>query len=181
MKNLLKLILIAIFVVLTACGNQQSSKTSPIKLPSQGGKRSARSTIKVPYVERGNVKIIPVKLNDVSMVGDYTAYQDMIFDTGASGVHISLHELQTLHKNGQFSEADCIGTSLSQIADGSVVENGLIVLRKVALSEDVVLTDLEASVALNQEAPLLLGNNVLDEFSSIEIDNENKTINFKKR
>ena len=173
MKNLLKLVLIAIFVVLTACGNQQSSKTSPIKLPSQGGKRSARSTIKVPYVERGNVKIIPVKLNDVSM--------DMIFDTGASGVHISLHELQTLHKNGQFSEADCIGTSLSQIADGSVVENGLIVLRKVALSEDVVLTDIEASVALNQEAPLLLGNNVLDEFSSIEIDNENKTINFKKR
>ena len=106
---------------------------------------------------------------------------DMIFDTGASGVHISLHELQTLQKNGQFSEADCIGTSLSQIADGSIVKNGLIILRKVAITEDVILTDIEASVALNQEAPLLLGNNVLDEFSSIEIDNENKTINFKKR
>ena len=155
------------------CDNQTSTNTSPIKLPSQGGKRSARSTIKVPYVERSNVKVITVKLNDVSM--------DMIFDTGASGVHISLHELQTLLKNGQFSEADCIGTSLSQIADGSVVENGLIILRKVAITEDVVLTDIEASVALNQEAPLLLGNNVLDEFSSIEIDNENKTINFKRR
>ena len=106
---------------------------------------------------------------------------DMIFDTGASGVHISLLELQTLLKNGQFSEADCIGTSLSQIADGSIVQNGLIVLRKVALSEDIVLTDIEASVALNQEAPLLLGNNVLDEFASITIDNENNTINFKKK
>ena len=173
MKNIFKLFLIATLAICTACGNQPSTNTAPIKLPSQGGKRSARSIIKVPYVERGNVKVIPVKLNDVSM--------DMIFDTGASGVHISLHELQTLQKNGQFSEADCIGTSLSQIADGSIVKNGLIILRKVAITEDVVLTDIEASVALNQEAPLLLGNNVLDEFSSIEIDNENKTINFKKR
>lgn len=165
-------ILFVVTLLFVSCGNNTSSSSAPIKLPSQGGERSERSIIKVPYTERGNVKIIPVKLNDVSM--------DMIFDTGASGVHISLHELQTLHKNGQFSEADCIGTSLSQIADGSVVENGLIVLRKVAIAEDVVLTDIEASVALNQEAPLLLGNNVLNEFSSIMIDNENKTINFKK-
>ena len=173
MKNLLKIIMVMLLSIVTSCGNQSSSNTAPIKLPSQGGKRSSRSMIKVPYVERGNVKIIPVRLNDVTM--------DMIFDTGASGVHISLHELQTLEKNGQFSEADCIGTSLSQIADGSIVENGLIILRKVAITEDVVLTDIEASVALNQEAPLLLGNNVLNEFSSIEIDNENKTINFKRR
>lgn len=105
----------------------------------------------------------------------------MIFDTGASGVHISLLELQTLLKNGQFSEAECIGTSLSQIADGSVVKNGLIILREVSITDDIVLTDIEATVALNQDAPLLLGNNVLDEFSSIEIDNENKTIKFKKK
>lgn len=172
MKNLSKLSTIAMLAMLTAGGNQQSHNNTPIKLPSQGGRQSTRSTIKVPYIERGNVKVIPVKLNDVSM--------DMIFDTGASGIHISLHELQTLQKNGQFSEADCIGTSLSQIADGSIVQNGLIILRKVAITDDVVLTDIEASVALNQEAPLLLGNNVLDEFSTIEIDNENKTINFKK-
>ena len=165
-------ILLSIIIMLTSCGNNSSSTKAPIKLPSQGGKRSERSIIKVPYSERGNVKIIPVKLNDVSM--------DMIFDTGCSGLHISLHELQTLQKNGQFFETDCIGTSLSQIADGSVVENGLIVLRKVAITDEVVLTDVEASVALNQDAPLLLGNNVLNEFSSIIIDNENKTINFKK-
>lgn len=173
MRVLLNIWLAVIIILSSSCSNQSSTSSAPIKLPSQGGKRSERSTIKVPYLERGNVKVIPVKLNDVSM--------DMIFDTGASGVHISLLELQTLQKNGQFSEADCIGTSLSQIADGSVVKNGLIILRKVAITEDIVLTDVEASVALNQEAPLLLGNNVLDEFSSIIIDNDNKTINFKKR
>ena len=173
MRVFCNILLAAMIIIASSCSNQSSTSTAPIKLPSQGGKRSERSTIKVPYVERGNVKVIPVKLNDVSM--------DMIFDTGASGIHISLLELQTLQKNGQFSEADCIGTSLSQIADGSIVKNGLIILRKVAITEDIVLTDVEASVALNQEAPLLLGNNVLDEFSSIIIDNDNKTINFKKR
>ena len=173
MRVFCNILLAAMIFIASSCSNQSSTSTAPIKLPSQGGKRSERSTIKVPYVERGNVKVIPVKLNDVSM--------DMIFDTGASGIHISLLELQTLQKNGQFSEADCIGTSLSQIADGSIVKNGLIILRKVAITEDIVLTDVEASVALNQEAPLLLGNNVLDEFSSIIIDNDNKTINFKKR
>lgn len=172
MIRLHKYIIVMLLGIISSCGNPNTGK-APIKLPSQGGKRSARSTISVPYTERGNIKIIPVKLNDVSM--------DMIFDTGASGVHISLLELQTLLKNGQFSEADCIGTSLSQIADGSIVKNGLIILREVSITDDIVLTDVEATVALNQDAPLLLGNNVLNEFSSIEIDNEDKTIKFKKK
>lgn len=172
MKNYLKLCLMALCTVLVSCGNSQP-KQAPVKLPSQGGKRSSQSVVKVPYTERGNMKIIPVKLNGVSM--------DMIFDTGCSGVHISLLELQTLWKNGQFSEADIIGSSYSQIADGSIVENGVIVLHSVAITDRLVLTDVEATVTLNQEAPLLLGNNVLNEYASVEIDNENKTINFKQR
>ena len=45
----------------------------------------------------------------------------MIYDTGCSGVHLSLNELQTLFKNGKFSEDDIIGSNYSQIADGSIV------------------------------------------------------------
>ena len=89
--------------------------------------------------------------------------------------------MQTLWKNGQFEESDIIGSSYSQIADGSIVENGLIVLRSVAITDQLVLQNVEATVALNQDAPLLLGNNVLDEYASIEIDNVSETINFKKR
>lgn len=172
MKNFYKIFLMLLCVTFMACGNSQP-KQVPVKLPSQGGPRSSRSVIRVPYTERGNVKVIPVKLNGVSM--------DMIFDTGCSGLHISLHELQTLCKNGQFTEADIIGSSYAQIADGSIVENGLIVLRSVAITDQLILTNVEATVALNQDAPLLLGNNVLDEYASVEIDNVNETINFKKR
>lgn len=157
---------------LVGCDNQKT-KEAPVQLPSQGGKRSSRSVIRVPFREQGSVKLIPVKINGVSM--------DMIFDTGSSDVHISLHELQTLVKNGQFSENDVIGSNYSQIADGSIVQNGLVVLRTVSITDNLTLTDVEASVALNQEAPLLLGNTVLDEYASYEIDNDNKTINFKKR
>lgn len=173
------LILTAVCAVLISCGNTQP-KQAPVKLPSQGGQRSSRSIERssrsierVPYTERGNVKVIPVKLNGVSM--------DMIFDTGCSGVHISLHELNTLWKNGQFSEADIVGSSSAQIADGSIVENGVIILHTVAITDRLILKEVEATVALNQEAPLLLGNNVLDEYASIEIDNVNHTINFKIR
>ena len=172
MKKFYKIFLMLLCATFMACGNSQP-KQAPVKLPSQGGPRSSRSVIRVPYTERGNVKVIPVKLNGVSM--------DMIFDTGCSGLHISLHELQTLCKNGQFTEADIIGSSYAQIADGSIVENGLIILRSVAITDQLILTNVEATVALNQDAPLLLGNNVLDEYASVEIDNVNETINFKKR
>jgi predicted aspartyl protease len=172
MKKAIRLFCYVFCLVLFACGGNTQTKQAPVKLPSQGGKRSANSIIKVPYEERGKVKVIPVKLNGITM--------DMIFDTGCSGLHISLHELQTLHKNGQFSEADIIGSSYSQIADGTIVENGLIVLRSVEITDQLILENVEATVSLNQEAPLLLGNNVLDEYASIEIDNINGTLNFKK-
>lgn len=172
MKSFFKVIVVLLYVGFVSCGDSHPQQ-APVRLPSQGGPRSSRSVTRVPYTERGKVKVIPVKLNGVTM--------DMIFDTGCSGLHISLHELQTLMKNGQFSEADIIGSSFSQIADGSIVENGVIVLRSVAITDYLVLEDVEATVALNQEAPLLLGNNVLDEYASVEIDNVNETINFKKR
>lgn len=38
-----------------------------------------------------------------------------------------------------------------------------------------------ATVALNQVAPILLGNAVLDELASVEVDNVKKTINFYKK
>lgn len=178
MIKYVKSIVLFLFVtMLSACNNSGLSKqpSAPVKLPSQGGTRSSRSEIRVPFEDRGNVKVITVKLNGVSM--------EMIFDTGCSGMHLSLHELETLYKQGRFSEADCIGNTVSQIADGSIVQNGLVVLRSVYIGGDngIEINDIEASVALNQDAPILLGNNVLDEFASYTIDNENQYIIFKKK
>ena len=105
---------------------------------------------------------------------------DMIFDTGNTGnVLISLLDLQMLYKNGKFDERDIIGTTYANIADGSVVEEAVIRLHSIKITDELELTDIEAHVAPNQAAPLLLGRGVMDKIASkIEVDNINKTINF---
>ena len=152
----------------TACGKKS---TSP---PYELGNKS-QDKIVIPYEEMGGVKTVPVKLNGITM--------NMIYDTGCSGLHLSLHELQTLDKNGQLDPNDIIGTTTATIADGSIVENGLINVRRLEIGgeDGIILENVEASVALNQVAPILLGNSVLDELASVEVDNINKTINFTKK
>jgi predicted aspartyl protease len=162
-------ICIIITIIVMSCNSSQ--KQPPVDLSKV---KTKKEVISIPYREINGVKTIPVKLNGVSM--------DMIYDTGCSGVHLSLLELQTLYKNGKFSENDVIGTSLSQIADGSVVQNGEIILREIEIGgeDGIVLPNVEASVSLNLEAPILLGNGVLDKVAAVEVDNVKKTINFKR-
>lgn len=168
MKHIKLTALITItLIALGAC--KQKEQTPPVRLPEQ----SKENIIKIPFDERGGVKVIPVKLNGVSM--------DMIYDTGCSGVHLSLIELQQMAKQGKFSSDDIIGVNYSCIADGSIVKNGEILLHSIEISPGLVLENIKATVALNQDAPLLLGDEVLDNIaSSIEVDNIAKTINFKK-
>ena len=110
---------------------------------------------------------------------------DMIYDTGCSGLHLSLHELGTMYKNGKFSDNDLVGFVPSQIADGSIVENGVVIIRNIEIDGDggkiVINKPIKATVTLNQQAPVLLGNGVIDEMASVEVDNVNKTINFTKK
>lgn len=135
-----------------------------------------KTCISIPYEDFEGVKVIPVKLNGVTM--------NMIYDTGCSGLHISLIELQTLAKNGKVSQDDVLGVSYSTIANGSIVQNGLINIKQIEIGngdELIKLENVQASVALNQDAPILLGNAVLDELASVEVDNVEKTINFYKK
>lgn len=164
-KNILFFVLIVSFF-LVSC---ETKKQPPVQLPGM----NKSNVIEVPFEERGGVKVLAVKLNGVSM--------DMIYDTGCSGLHLSLLELQQMAKQGQFSETDVLGSAYSSIADGSIVENGVILLRTVEVAPELVLENVRATVALNQEAPVLLGDEVLDNIAQkIEVDNVHKTINFTK-
>lgn len=167
MKTNVFIIFLLGMMFFASCTN--GKKTPPVTLPSA----KTISVVKVPFEERGGVKVLPVKLNGVTM--------DMIYDTGCSGLHLSLLELQQMAKQGRFSESDIVGTSYSCIADGSIVENGQIILHSVEIAPGLFLENVEASVALNQDAPILLGDEVLDKIAQkIEVDNLNKTINFTK-
>lgn len=128
--------------------------------------------VEIPFRERNGVKTIPVKINDAIEV-------DMIFDTGASNTLISAAEAGYLYSKGLLTEADFQGLSQSQIADGSIVENMVITLRKITIASRINAYDITAIVSKNTAAPLLLGNEVLDRMYSYTIDNKNKVIKFE--
>ncbi|MEE1119267.1 MAG: retroviral-like aspartic protease family protein [Bacteroidales bacterium] len=126
--------------------------------------------VEIPYREIGGVKQIPVKINGM---GFY-----MIFDTGCSTNLISKLELLSLIKNGVISEEDFLGVTQSSIADGSVVENLVVNLKEVVLDDKIIFYNVQASVSENIEAPLLLGNEILNQVESYEIDNNEEVIKF---
>ena len=129
--------------------------------------------VSIPYREAGGVKTIRVDLNGMPV--------DMIFDTGCSGTLISLAEAQYMYSKGLLTDDDFLGMSNSQIADGSIVENMVINLDQIVIDEKLVCYDVQATVCLNNDAPLLLGNEVLNRTASYTIDNQNKVIKFKLR
>lgn len=168
MKYFYLLCFYCISFILISCNS--GIKKPPIDLT----KTEIKKEVSLPYTEFNGLKTIPVKINGLSM--------DMIYDSGCSGVQLSLLELQTLYKNGKFSEYDFMGTSANQIADGSVVENSVIIIREIEIGgkDGIVLNNVEASVSPNLGAPVLLGNDVLDKVASVEVDNVHKLIKFSR-
>lgn len=127
--------------------------------------------IVVPFRNENGVKYVAVKVNGVGF--------DMIFDTGCSGALISVAEARYLFEKGKLTQDDFIGISQSQIADGSVVENMVVNLKEVVINDQILCPDVTATVSDNINAPLLLGNEILDRLATIKIDNESETLNFK--
>lgn len=125
----------------------------------------------VPYRNDNGVKYVQVKVNGVGF--------EMIFDTGCSGALISIAEAKYLYEKGKLTEEDFRGTARSQIADGSIVENMVVNLKEVIIDDKVLCPNVEATVSGNINAPLLLGNEILDRVAAITIDNQNQTLKFK--
>lgn len=127
--------------------------------------------IVVPFRNENGVKYVSVKVNGVGF--------EMIFDTGCSGALISVAEANYLYQKGKLTQEDIIGTAQSQIADGSVVENMVVNLKEVIINDQIICPNVQATVSASINAPLLLGNEILDRLATITIDNQSETLNFK--
>lgn len=142
--------------------------------------------IEVPMEKQeGGTYLIPCKVNGVPM--------KFIFDTGASVVNISMTEALFLIKNGHIQKTDIKGTSYAQIANGDIVENTEIILRKIEIG-GLVLQDVKASVSHNLTAPLLLGQSAIQKLGTIQLEgnklvilngknakSDNEAINYYKK
>ena len=118
------------------------------------------SQARIQMQKENGVYKIPCKVNGLRM--------KFIFDTGASDVCISLTEATFMYENDYITDDDIIGTSSSQIADGSIVENIRIRLKEIEIA-GLKLRNVEALVTQNFGAPLLLGQSVIQKLGAIQI------------
>lgn len=119
---------------------------------------------------QNGVRYVWIEINGIKL--------KFIFDTGASSICISSAEAVVLVRQGLLQEEDFISTEYFQDATGRISEGTKINLRTVKIGE-IILEDIEATIIDNVNAPLLLGQSVLERFGRIEIDNENGEIIFK--
>jgi aspartyl protease family protein len=101
-----------------------------------------------------------------------------IFDTGASNICLSPAEATVLYRQGTLKNEDILSTQYFQDATGRISEGTKINLRVIKVG-NIELHNVEATVIDNVNAPLLLGQSVLERFGSIEIDNYNNVIILK--
>lgn len=103
--------------------------------------------------DESGVYTIPCEVNGLKL--------RFIFDTGASVVSISLTEASFMLKNGYLNDSDITGTTNVQTADGEIAENYVINLKELKIGS-VTLNNVKAVVSSGLDAPLLLGQSVLD-------------------
>lgn len=119
--------------------------------------------------KQNGVYKVPVTVNGVPM--------KFILDTGASLISISATEADFLHKQGAISEADIVGQSKFQDANGDISPGDIIRLKSVQIG-DRVLQNVNANVVRSAKAPLLLGQSALSQFGKISVDYRKNTVTF---
>ena len=171
-----KIIWAAIAILfITSCGPKSTihpakERESKTTAPPHKKIETVGSKCSIPMRKENGVCYVMVKINGIDM--------EVIFDTGASDVVISMVEAMFLLKQGKLTEDDILGTSYYQVANGSISSGTVIRLRSVQIGSKS-LSDVRATVVDNMEAPLLLGQSALDRFASVNIDYKNNVINIE--
>lgn len=170
MKNCAKLLISMLLICVISCNNKNNnpsivdSNTDSIPMQdSTSVQDSSMVRIGTKMEKSGGVYLLPCVVNGVKM--------NFIFDTGASNVSISLTEALFLLKNGYLEDYDILGSSLSQVADGSIVENTEINLHSIEVN-GIIITDVKAVVSNSIDAPLLLGQSAIQKLGKIEISGD---------
>ncbi|MCF6296235.1 MAG: retroviral-like aspartic protease family protein, partial [Flavobacteriaceae bacterium] len=118
--------------------------------------------------ERNGIFLIPCKVNGIPM--------KFIFDTGASDVSISITEAVFLIKQGLITENDIVGETQFTIANGNVEKGMLINLQSIEI-DGIIIKNIVATVIDNDNAPLLLGQSVIQKLGRISFNGNQLILN----
>lgn len=119
--------------------------------------------VRIHMEKEAGVYKVPCQVNGLKM--------KFIFDTGAANVSISSTYAEMMLENGYLEESDFKGTTQSILADGSVVDNAVVNLRKVEIAGQTI-NNVNALVVPSQNAPLLLGQSVIQRLGRVSIDGD---------
>lgn len=177
MKYKICLVLFAL-IIINACsqsGKLKSKVEQPIDTNSieetSPKKDNWSGEVVIKMEKKDGVYQVPIWVNDVKM--------HFIFDTGAGMVSISETEVNFLYKEGTLTKEDVIGSANFVDANGDVSEGTIINLKSLKIGNRT-LHNVRASVVHNLNAPLLLGQTVLEQFGKISIDNKKGEITLEK-
>ena len=120
--------------------------------------------------KQNGVKYVWIEVNGIRL--------RFIFDTGASSICISPSEEYVLYRQGTLRKEDILDKEYFQDATGKISEGTKINLRTVKIGNKI-LENIEATIIDNVNAPLLLGQSVLDKFGKVSIDNNKNEITFE--
>ena len=162
--------IVLLAAILSSCGGKKA-KPDPLYSDYYYDDYST-NVVEVPFKKLSGVRTIQVKINDC-------AEFPMIFDTGCSGMLISLQEAMSLVKSGTLSQNDILGEQQSAIASGDIIENTVFKLKEVSLTDtdgkSHTLYDVPVTVIEYPGASVLVGNIVIDQLAEYSY-----TIDLKK-
>ena len=121
----------------------------------------AEKIVEVPFTRHGGVTQVKCSVNGLPL--------HFIFDTGAADVTISRVEATFMFKNEYLSSSDVIGKARYMDANGDISVGTVLNIKKITFG-GLELENVRASVVESNNAPLLLGQSVLNRLGKIEID-----------
>ena len=120
----------------------------------------SKKALTVQLEHKDGCYLIPTKVNGIPM--------KMVLDTGASNLTISVVEYEFLRKQGLLKDTtveECSAT----IANGDEVKCYSIIISEITIG-NIPIKDVECSVMAQENAPILLGMNVLRKLGNFSID-----------
>jgi aspartyl protease family protein len=126
---------------------------------------------KIKLKEIGGVYSVPLEINGVLTL-------DFIYDSGASYVLLPEDVFRVLLRTETVKREDIIGVERFSIADGSVIEKPVFILKQLKVG-NITVTNIKASVG-NMDSELLLGQSFQKKFKKIRVDNSDKTLNIEE-
>jgi clan AA aspartic protease (TIGR02281 family) len=139
-----------------------STNAQDTSLSTQGVNKPARVVVPM-FKGAGGLYNIPVTVNGVLKIS-------FILDSGASDVSISPDVALTLMRTGTIEKSDYLETTTYSFADGSTAESDVFNIKEINIG-GFIIRNVRCSISNNLDAPMLLGQSVMQRIGSYTIDN----------